>query len=245
MVANNFYRPLPNRTGLWATVCLPLLAGVGLLLVDVYLIPGAFAFPLLLLMLLIYLSLHLPPQIVLMWALIYAGVIYLLTVSNVTNAVTSPAFRPYLRTAIFLTGSTGAVLLAAFRQRLQAGHEALFHIISALPLAVIVSDIAGNILLLNEQAREVLKNHVPPAAQLSYFTLFLSPDDHSRTVARYISYFDPANVGTVSTLLRTRSEPPLSLHASITAVLVDGDRYAITMVERIEHVAEDILPIVR
>ena len=155
MTANNFYRPLPNHTGVWATVVMPFVAGLALMLLDVYLLPGIFALPLLLMMLLIYLSLRLPPRVVLLWALIFTGTIYIFAFIRVSDAITNPAYRPYLRTALFLTGSTGAVLLSAFRQRLQAGHEALFRIISGLPMVVIVSDIAGNILLLNEQAQGV------------------------------------------------------------------------------------------
>lgn len=215
------------------------------MLIDIYLIPGIFALPLLLMMLLIYLSLRLPPQIVLLWALIFTGTIYLFAFVRVNDAITNPVFRPYLRTALFLTGSTGAVLLAAFRQRIQSGHEALSRIISALPLPVIVSDVTGTVLLLNEQAREVLKNHVEPASGLSYSAIFLSLDEHERPNARYAGYFDSSHSGTVSTVLRTRGGPPLLLHAFITIITVDGQRYAITMVERVEHVAEDALPLGR
>ena len=241
MPYHNFYRPVQPNPGLWASAGLPFCLGVVLMLVDLYLIKGIFALPLLLLLVLIYLSLRVPPRIVTLWALIYAAAIYLFVLLNVTEAVTNPVYKPYLRTAVFLTGGTGAVMMAAFRQRLQAGHEALFRIIAALPLAVIVSDISGNILLLNEQAKQVLKNHVGPSTDPSYFGLFMDPKDHGRSIAQYIGYFDPSHVGTVNTLLRAQGEPQLFLHSSITTVMVDGHRYAITMVERIEHEAEATL----
>jgi PAS domain-containing protein len=144
-------------------------------------------------------------------------------------------FQPFVRTSVFLTVGSAAVLLAAYRQRLEVGHEALFRIISSLPLAVIVSDISGNILLLNEQAQQLLKNHISDPTGSSYFSTFTSPNDEGKTIAKYISYFDPASVGTASVLLRTRGEPVLSLHAAITVVAINKRRYAITVVEHVEH----------
>jgi PAS domain-containing protein len=245
MIANKFSRPLPIRPGIWLTLFFPLVAAAVLMAVDVYLIPGIFALPLLFMGLLFFLSLRLPPRIVLLWALIFTGTIYVFGSLRVADSVTDPKYRPYVRTAVFLTAGTGAVLLAAFRQRLQAGHETLFRIISDLPLVVIVSDIEGRILLLNDQAREVLKSHLEAKAGLSYFTLFAAPGDAAKAAARYAGYFGSSHVGTASTVLRTRGDSPLSLHATVTSVTVDGNRYAITMVERIEHVAEESLPLTR
>jgi PAS domain-containing protein len=139
---------------------------------------------------------------------------------------------------VFLTVGSAAVLLAAYRQRLEVGHEALFRVISALPLAVIISDISGNILLLNDQAQQLLKHHLSDLTGISYFSTFTTPSDQGKTIARYISYFDPANVGTSSVILYTRGEPVLSLHAALTVVGIDKQRYAITVVERVEHAAE-------
>jgi hypothetical protein len=152
----------------------------------------------------------------------------------IPESVTSPALKPYIRIAIFLAGGLGAVLLAAYRRRLEIGHEALFRVISGLPLPVIVSDISGNILLLNEQAQQVLKNHITEQAGRSYFSTFIGPGDRSQTVTTYISYFDPDNVGTVATVLQTRGTPVLCLHAAITTVIIGKHRYAITVVERVE-----------
>jgi len=245
MIENKFYRPLPTHTGVWAAFFFPLMAAAVLMAVDVYLLPGIFAMPLLFMGLLFYLSLRLPPRTVLLWALIFTGTIYVFGSLRVADSVTDPKYRPYVRTALFLTAGTGAVLLAAFRQRVQTGHETLFRIVSDLPLVVIVSDVEGRILLLNEQAREVLKHHLKPKAELSYFSLFVTPGEPGRTTARYAGYFHPSQVGTAATVLHTQGPSPLSLHATVTIVRVDGHRYAITMVERIEHVAEESLPLAR
>jgi hypothetical protein len=225
--------------GFLGAVAIPGLLAAGLLLIDFFLLPGIFSLPLLLLMLLIFLAMRLPARAVALWTVLFAALIFVILLLPIEARVTSPALRPYVRTSIFLTGGLAAILLARYRQRLELGHEALFRVISSLPLAVIVSDISGNILLLNEQAQHVLKNHIPNQEGVSFFSTFVSPTDQGKTIARYISYFDPAHVGTVATILHTRGQPALSLHASITVVGIDQHRYAITVVERIEHVTQD------
>jgi PAS domain-containing protein len=235
MQENSFYHPSVAATGMWRTVGVPLLLGIGLLLVDVYLIPGIFALPLLLMMTLMYLAFRLPAWLVGAWALIYAAVILTISVVPIEETTTNPALRPFLRMLIFLTVGAAAVLLAAYRQRLEVGHEALFRIISSLPLAVIVSDVSGNILLLNEQAQQLLKHHLSNLTGMSFFSTFAMPGDEGQTIAQYISYFDPANVGTVSIVLRTRGEPVLALHAALTVVGINTRRYAVSVIERVEH----------
>ncbi len=236
MSADRFYPRAAPSPGFWGTVVVPLVLATGLLLIDFFLLPGIFSLPLLLLMLLIFLAMRLPARVVALWTLCFALVVFVILLLPIEARTTDPALRPYVRTAIFLTGGAAAILLAGYRQRLELGQEALFRVIASLPLPVIVSDISGAILLLNEQAQQVLRNHIPDQAGVSFFSTFVSPTDQGRTIARYISYFDPAHVGTVSTLLHTRGQPALALHASITIVSIDQHRYAITVVERIDHV---------
>jgi PAS domain-containing protein len=237
MAENSFYQPRSPNPGAWENFWLPFIAGIGFFLIDDYFIPGVFALTLLLLVVLIVLAFRLPAWMVTIWTLTYAAMILAISFLPIAEATTDPAFKPYVRTAVFLTGGTAAILLAANRRRLEMGHEALFRIISGLPLPVIVSDISGNILLLNEQAQQVLKNHINELAGLSYFSTFVSPSDQGKTISTYIGYFDPSHMGTSATVLRTRGEPALSLHAAITVVGIGKHRYAITVVERVEHVA--------
>jgi hypothetical protein len=235
---DRFYRRVTPVPGFWVAFAVPALLAIALLLIDFYLIPGIFSLPVLLLILLIFLAMRLPARAVAFWAVLFAGVIFVILLMPIEARMTNPAFKPYVRTAVFLAGGTASILLASYRQRLEMGYEALFQIISTLPLPVIVSDISGNVLLLNEQAQHVLKNHIQDLAAASYFSTFVSPHDQGKTIARYISYFDPGHSGTVSTVLHTRDAPALSLHASITVVGIDKHRYAITVVERVEHVVE-------
>jgi PAS domain-containing protein len=220
--------------GAWDNFWLPSLLWLGLFLIDRFLIPGVFSLPLLLLLALIFLSFRLPAWMVAIWALMYGASVFAILMSPIKEAATDPALRPYVRTCIFLAGGAAAVLLASHRQRLERGHQALFRIIAALPLPVIVSDVSGNILLLNNAAQAVLKRHISDLAGLSFFSTFVSPNDQGKAIARYIGYFDPGHAGPVSTALRTRGEPSLTLHSSISVVRIDRSRYAVTVVERVE-----------
>jgi PAS domain-containing protein len=235
---DRFYPRANPKPGFLGSVAIPALIASVLLLIDFFFIPGIFSLPLLLLMLLIFLAMRLPARAVALWTLCFGIVIFIILLLPIEARVTIAALRPYVRTALFLTGGAAAILLAGYRQRLERGHEALFQVISSLPLPVIVSDISGNILLLNEQAQHVLKNHLDDMSGVSYFSTFISPNDQGKTIARYISYFDPGHAGAVSTVLQTRGEPALALHATITVVGIDQHRYAITVVERVGHVAE-------
>jgi len=216
---------------------MPALLAGALVLADFFLVRGIFSLPLMFLILLVFLAMRLPASMVALWTVIFGGIILAILLMPIEEAATMPVFRPYVRTAIFMAGGSAAILMAGYRKRLETGHDALFRIIASLPLAVIVSDISGNILLLNEQAQQVLKHHINSLAGLSYFSTFVSPSDQGKTIARYISYFDPAHSGTVSTVLHTRGQPALALHASITVVGINQHRYAVTVVERVEHVA--------
>jgi PAS domain-containing protein len=230
----SFYQPTHQSPGARDNFWIPFLAALIAFLADVYLIPGVFTLPLLLLMVLIFLAFRLPAWMVAIWTAMYAGVILTILLAPVQEAKTDPALRPYARTAIFLAGGSAAIVVASHRRRLEKGQEALFNIISSLPLPVIISDISGNILLLNDAARQVLKNHLSELSGLSFFSTFVSPDNQGKTIAKYISYFDPALSRPFPTILRTRSEPPLTLHASITVFGIDKRKYAISVVERVE-----------
>jgi hypothetical protein len=240
MPENSFDRPPQRNPGAWENFWLPFLASIVLFLVDFYLIRGIFALPLLLLLLLFFLAFRLPSRMVAVWTLTYTVMILVIRLMPLPEFITLPAFKPYVLTAIFATSGFGAILLSAYRHRLEMGHDALFRIISGLPLAVIVSDISGNILLLNEQAQQVLKNHINELAGLSYFSTFTSPNDQGKTIATYISYFDSGHIGTVATILRTRGAPALCLHAAITVVPIGKHRYAITVVERVEPLVAEV-----
>jgi len=229
----NLYSP-PPHPGAWENFWLPLFLGIGLFLFDTYLIPNVFALPLLLLMALIFLAFRLPAWMVTIWTVMYAGAILMILLLPVQEAVTDPALKPYIRTGIFLAGGTAAILLANHRQRLEKGHEALFSVISALPVPVIVSDISGNILLLNAAAQGVLKSHLSELSGLSYFSTFVEPENQGRAISTYIGYFNSDHVSPASIILRTRSEPPLSLHAVVTVVKIADSQYAVTMVQKVE-----------
>src|SRR5258708_8814840 len=126
------HRQPPRLESLWLPLLLPFL----LFFIDAYCIPWAFTFPLLLFGLLCYLAFRLPAWMVAFWVAIYAAVIFMVSLLPIREVQTLPEVMPYLRTIYFIVSGTTATLLASHRWRLEKSHEALFSVISVLPLAV-------------------------------------------------------------------------------------------------------------
>ncbi len=234
MVLNKFAfvskKPWTQIDYLW----IPLLAPFVLLLIDCYLIPQAFLLPLLLVMLLCYLALRLPAWMVALWSLVYTGFILVISFYPVEQTQTLPAFRPYVRTAFLLVSGTTATLLAIHRNQLEKGNQALLQVVSSMPLAVIVSDISGDILLLNVAAEKLLAKHINELSGLSYFSTFISPEEQGQMISKYLSYFQSEYEKPHSVTLCTRGEPALTLHVTITVISLQKTPYAITIVGNVE-----------
>jgi PAS domain-containing protein len=214
---------------------LPLLAPVVLFLIDSYLIPQAFLLPLMLVMLLSYLALRLPTSAVAGWVVVYMVMVLLVSLYPVERTQTLPFLKPYIRTAFILAGGITACLLASHRTRLQKSNRTLLKIISALPSAVVVSDISGNILLMNKEAQRLLQGHTDPLSGLSFFSTFIAHEEQGRQIGKYVSYFQADEAGPFSTILHTRGEHALTLDVSITIITLDKTRYALTVIEKAEE----------
>jgi PAS domain-containing protein len=235
MVLNNFaftaQKPPGQIEYLWA----PILAPIILFFIDSYLIPQAFLLPLLLIMLLCYLALRLPAWMVAGWAVVYTLLVLLVAFLPLEDTQTLPALRPYVRTAFLLVSGTTATLLAIHRGRLEKGNQALVQVVSMIPLAVVVSDISGDILLINQAAEKLLRNHLNELSGLSYFSTFISPQEQGRMIAKYISYFQGESETPHEVTLCTRGEPSLTLHTTITVISLNKTLYAVTIVDKVEE----------
>ncbi len=104
MPDNSFYRPVRPHPGAWENFWMPFLAAAALFLIDYYLIPGIFALPLLLMILLMFLAFRLPAWMVAVWTLTFAASVLILRLMPIPEVITFPAFKPYILTSIFITG---------------------------------------------------------------------------------------------------------------------------------------------
>ncbi|MCE0483881.1 MAG: PAS domain-containing protein [Methylacidiphilales bacterium] len=231
---NNFRSPSQKQVNWLYALWIPLILPIVFFFIDDYYITSAFTTPLFLFLLISYLAFRLPPSIVAFWAGLYALTMFIVLSINVKIAYTAPYMMPYMRTAGFIVAGMVATLLASHRSRLEKGHQALFSIISSLPSAVIVSDISGNILLLNHEAEKILQGHINELTGLSFFSTFLDPDEQGQTIARYVSYFDARHTTPVPLSLHLREEPSFILHATLNVVRFDKNQYAVTVINRIE-----------
>lgn len=239
MAINNLLTPFQRSPRPFDYLWLPLLFPLFLLAVDYLLVPDAYTLPFLLILLLGYLAFRLPGWLVFSWALAYTLVILIIPMFGLQEGHTRPLMRPYLRTATFLSASLVATLLAVHRVRLEKSYKALFNVVSSLPLAVIVSDISGNILLMNQAAEKLLHDRFHDLVGLSFFSTFTNPGDQGQAIAKYISYFNPDNYGPFPVTLQTRGKNPVMIKGTVTVVGSDQLRYAVTVIENVEEQKAD------
>ncbi|HUB66461.1 MAG TPA: PAS domain-containing protein [Candidatus Methylacidiphilales bacterium] len=238
MHINKFGFPFEKRSSVADFLVLPLLAPIVLFLIDSFLIPQAFLLPLMLVMTLSYLALRLPVPAVASWAIVYLVIVLLVSFYPIETTQTVPYLRPYVRTAFILAGGITACLLASHRTRLLKSNAALVQIISALPSAVVVSDISGNILLMNKACQQLLEGRLHALTGLSFFSTFIGQEEQGQIIAQYVNFFQTDQPGPFPMVLCTRGDRPLKLNVSITIVTLDKTRYAMTLVEK----AEDDVP---
>jgi PAS domain-containing protein len=236
-VRHQFGNQSPKESGVFIAWVIPLAVPFALWAIEFYTFPVSFLMPLVLVVLLCFLALHLPPSSVLSWTIVYAAMIILLAQVSVEPPPTSPALRPYVRSGFIFVGGITALLLAAHRVRMHKGNQALFKVISALPTAVIVSDVSGNILLMNDKCRTLLTGQLTEFSGLSFFSAFTAPHHQGREIEKYVSYFDREDGGPHTAVLRTRGAQPLVLNVVLTVVTLDHTRYAVTVIEKIAQEA--------
>ena len=232
MVDNIVKSSFQKSPGLFLFLWMPLLALLGLLLIDIVLVPQAFMLPLLLLLVLGYLALRLPPWTVFVWGVVFAGVIFTILTLRLPEGHTDLFWRPYVRTGTFLIGGVAFTLLAGYRAGQEKSYQALLSVVTSLPITVVISDVSGNILFLNREAEKLLKDQLNNLAGLSYFSTFTSPGEQGRFIAKYIGYFDSNNFGPFPITLQTRGDSLKILKASISIFGSFNHLYAVTVIEK-------------
>jgi hypothetical protein len=202
------------------------------LLVQNLWLPVAFLLPLSLVVMLCYLALRLSPSAMLLWTVFYIALGIVAAQVAPEPPVTIAALRPYVRSGFVLAGGITAILLAAHRVRMRRSNCTLFKVISLLPTPVIVSDVSGDILLMNDECRKLLVDQLSELGNLSFFTTFVPAKDQGREIAKYVGYFEREEGGPYAATLKTRGPQPLMLEVAITIVTLDQTHYAVTVVGR-------------
>ena len=229
----NKFRASTSPSEGWVTNwAVPLAAPVIAFLIQVYWIPVTFVLPLAVVITLCYLALKLSPRTVLVWMVVYVASVLIAAQLRVEPPPTSAAFRPFIRSGFVVAGGITAYLLAVNRIRLHGSNEALFQVISVLPSAVMVTDVSGNILLMNTHCVNLLEGHFNGVSSLSFFAAFTTRETQGREIEDYLKLFESGTNEPVAVTLRTRGEHSLALEVVITIVKSDRNRYAVIVVER-------------
>jgi glucan phosphoethanolaminetransferase (alkaline phosphatase superfamily) len=214
---------------------LPTAVPLLLWLAEYYVLPVTFLIPLGLVVFLCYLALRLKPSAIIFWTIAYMAFVILAAQIFVQPPPTNEALRPFVRSVFVFAGGTTAVFLAINRLRMRKSNAALLKVISVLPSPVIVSDISGNIFLMNDASRRLLASRISRFSGLSFFSAFVAPAQQGREIEKYISYFERDDEGSYAATLQTRGEEPLILDVMITIVTLDKTRYAVTAIEDVRQ----------
>jgi hypothetical protein len=218
--------------GLLISLIVPLAAPICLFFIEAYLVPLVFLMPLVLVLVLCYLAMRLSPRAVMFWMLFYIALVIVAAQISVEPEPVMAALRPYVRSGFVFAGGITAFLLASHRARMGKSNQALFKVISALPSPVVVSDISGNILLMNKQCQDLLARQHDPLSAVSFFSTFVSREDQGLEIQKYLKYFDAEDGDIFPAVLQTRGEPPLVLEVVITIVTLGNIRYAVMAIEK-------------
>src|SRR5882762_10630711 len=115
----------------------PLLLLIISFIADYYVIPDAIVLlPSLLLLILGYLSFRLSAGVLFLWTLVYAVAVLIMLI------ISPPEYNrltPFVRATTFTIGGGVVCLLSARRISVEKSNEAFFSVVSALPMAIIVS----------------------------------------------------------------------------------------------------------
>lgn len=223
-------KPLAFSELVWT----PLFSLLFLFAFDYWMIPQAVVLPPMLFLLLGYLSFRLPVRTLLIWVIIYAAAVLIML--RIAPPAYAPA-TPFVRAASFVSGGLVIILITAHRENLEKSNKAFFEVVSALPLAVIVSNISGDILLLNKEARRLLATEGHDLVGLSFFSTFIVPDQQGIAIERYFNFFKQNNQGPHAIMLQTRGKQPRQLYASLSVLGSGKQQYAITVINNVEEIS--------
>jgi PAS domain-containing protein len=188
----NFF---PSESNNWITRFAPIFYWVTVLIFDWAEPYGTVAAPLLTIGLFFFCT-FLSVRWMVVWAALYTLtvllVLYYPSVSCLVNdgRPINDLFQKNFRFAGFTSVAAFACYFSYMLGRLRAHHNSLNHLVSSMPLPVIVSNPEGKIMLLNDEARAFMKIDETLAIEsLNYFELLAPKTHRGKCIAEYIKAF--------------------------------------------------------
>ena len=168
-----------------------------------------------------YFAHRMRPRNTLLWTSLYTAVsgffLFDPTISLVRPDMAFTTETACIRFGTLLLAAFGAVLLSRHRNRVAESFLQTLTILEKLPAPVVLSDSAGCIVFMNDDALNLLDIDSAEAIGASYFT-FLAEGERGRTVQKYLDMVDAPNCRAWSISVQLKKPVPRMISASIVSI---------------------------
>jgi PAS domain-containing protein len=203
----------------------------GVMLFDLYFLPGAIITPVCSFLILALLAFILPPVSMIFWACVYS--------CSAVFAIWHPdIFRPALngelignfRSVGVLAGASFAVVLCFNRLKVSRKNEQLNLLVKEIPVPFVLSDGNGEIILMNTQASQLLGVPGRRIEGESYFSLLTDINRKGDCIQKYLELFDMKSPRELTIELKPQNNPGVVLRGTLIPADADRSRYLITVI---------------
>lgn len=174
-------------------------------------------------------SLILKPRSILYWTLVFS-IPVVWNHLEVAGALSIPPGATALRILSFLSGGVIAMLLSSYRIRLSSEINNLLRVFDALPVALVISDMDGEIQFVNDACCQFLDIPAEEVVSSTYFSLFSDPANRGREIERYLTLFEEENSMIRVVLVVQSARGALQKQATCFVVNIRSKPYLVTQI---------------
>ena len=128
------------------------------------------------------------PRFVAFWATLYTVFAFMFLLEP-WHAYHGGRVTPFVRCGTLALAGIGAVLLSRTRVRVAESFQQTMTILEQLPAPVVLSDCAGCIVFMNDDALKLLETTPDEAVGASYF-LFMAEGERGKSIQKYLDIVD-------------------------------------------------------
>ena len=203
-----------------------------LVLYDRFFIPGASITPICGFIILALLAFILPPVPMIFWACVYS-------LAAVFVIYRPDLFRPgppdheliqKIRSLGMFAGASVSVLLCFNLLKVARKNEQLSLLVKEIPVPFVLSDCNGEIILINNQAAQLLGVPGRKIEGDSYFSLLTDINQKGDYIQKYLQLFDAKSPQELTIELKPRNNPGMALHGTLIPADGGSNRYLITII---------------
>ena len=184
--------------------------------------------PLMSMLAFIFFAHRMPPRSVLLWVTVYTLVSFLFLVEPWAESTKTERMTAYLRGGTLALGGVGTVLLSMHRFRVSESFVQTLTILEKLPAPVVLSDCAGCIVFMNDDALQLLETTAEEALGSSYFT-YLVEGERGKTIQKYLDMVDSKQCELENVTVQIMKPVPRTITASIVTIQANRTKLLATV----------------